>query len=179
MERNSEKDAPFKAADILSEQMVYTYIDKDHYAANTVISRAMNRASRHHDWSYRIPRCAPPRTLRAPAWSLTLGPHAAAAAAVAAAGVTAGAAAQPRPDWSELYSRFFAALIGGAWRWWLLIGWQPRSDWFTPFWLVEPEDGDFSLAGGTAIVLFICWLVKNASWKWQSLSKSSLAVFKP
>eukprot|EP01035_Chromulina_nebulosa_P003024 gene3024-4125_t len=35
MERNSEKDAPFKAADILSEQMVYTYIDKDHYAANT------------------------------------------------------------------------------------------------------------------------------------------------
>ena len=43
-----------------------------------------------------------------------VGPAAAAAAAAVAAGVTAGAAAQPRPDWSELYSRFFAALIGGA-----------------------------------------------------------------
>ena len=31
-----------------------------------------------------------------------VGPAAAAAAAAAAAGVTAGAAAQPRPDWSEL-----------------------------------------------------------------------------
>lgn len=35
MERSNEGGS-FKAADILSEQMVYTYVDKDHYAANTV-----------------------------------------------------------------------------------------------------------------------------------------------